>query len=80
MMETKQNDPTYLNRVELDASLNHIDGGEGSMGDRTTDTSRGSTLEKEHSIIVDLAVSRRGGKEDGTRGHGDKIQGDEYFC
>jgi hypothetical protein len=60
---------TYLNRVELDASLDDIDGGEGSVGDRTTDTTGGGTLEVVHKIIVDLAVSRRGGKEYGTSSH-----------
>jgi hypothetical protein len=40
-----------------------------------------STLEVVHKIIVGLAVSRRGGEEDGTRGlHGALILKVERFC
>jgi hypothetical protein len=46
---------TYLHRVELDASLNDIDGGEGSVGDRTTDTSGG--YEKDTKIRVSVSSS-----------------------
>lgn len=76
----QQSRMTYLNRVELDASLHDIDGGEGSVGDRTTDTSGSSTLEVVHQIIVGLAVSRRGGKEDGTRGLHDATKIEKVCC
>ena len=53
---------SYLDRVELDASLDDIDGGKGAVGDGAADTTGGGALEVVHEI-VDLL--RAGGGHDG---------------
>ena len=62
--------PTYLHGVELHTRLDHIDGGQSTMGDRTTDTSSSGTLQVVLSIVLFEIVQRR--SEENRVGHGDE--------
>ena len=67
------NGNTYLLGVELDTSLDDIDGGKGSVCDGAADSSSGSSLEEVHSIVLVEVILRGRGQEDGTgRGRGSR--------
>ena len=67
------NGSTYLLGVELNTSLDDIDGGKGSVCDGAADSSGGSSLEEVHAIVLVEVILRGRGQEDGTgRGRGSR--------
>jgi hypothetical protein len=53
---------TYLDRVELDTSLDDIDWSESSVCEGAADTTRGSSLEVVHHVILGPVIFGRGQK------------------